>query len=141
MSAKGYMLQQNGEKTKRAAIILRYRSNTQPNDQLQALLASPRASLSMAKGATTTLRKSKVPNWSFERRMHGLWRHAAGLNPPRERSPASRVKCRPTKTDLVMQKLRREGKVNKAPAKVHAEDNQKTMSSNTPRSGSRSHDI
>jgi hypothetical protein len=44
-------------------------------------------------------------------------------------------------TDLVVEKLRGEGKVNKAPAEVHAEYNQKTMSSNTPRSGSRSHDI
>ena len=72
MSPKGYMLQQNSEKAKRAIITLRYRSDTQPNDQLQALLANSRACLSMAKGATTTLRKNKVPNWSFEGRMHGL---------------------------------------------------------------------
>ena len=49
--------------------------------------------------------------------------------------------CNSTKTDLAMEKLRGDGKVNKALAEVHAEYMQKFMSNNTLGPGSGSHSM
>ena len=46
--------------------------------------------------------------------------------------------CNSAKTDLAMEKLRGDGKVNKALAEAQAEYLQKFMSRNTPGSGSHS---
>ena len=139
VNAQGFIQQPKADKIKRVATKPKGPTQRQQIDKLQKLVASLHARLSMAKKAASAPAQGPDLKPKLHETTTSLMTAHAEIERLKESILDLKSECNSAKTDLAMEKLRGDGKVNKALAEVHAEYMQKFMSNNTPGSGSGSH--
>ena len=132
VDAQGFIQQPKAEKTKSAATKTKGPTQRQQIDKLQKLVASLSARLSIAKKFATAPAQGPDLKLKLQEVTTSLMSAHGEIEKLKDSILDLKCECTSAKTDLAMEKLRGDGKVNKALAEVHASYNAQIMARNTP---------